>query len=916
LETAGFSKSNPYYIVAQGKIADMSNLNDSERMALLKEVAGTHVYEEKRRETMANLAESQEKRAQITVLMDSLEARLDSLVGEAKELEEFVRLERRRKALEYTLNSGEVARAASELRLLEEEMAAAAGAGSDAAAGEEEEGGEQGEGGGEEDAMGEGKNGTPKNNNKSGNSVKEKAGAVSDKVAGAESSLSSARSSLRAAAQERGEAETVLPRLTAQRVRAAELVTVVKKKAEAEGAEASATEVALSKVQEEVAAVRRELEVNAIPAAAEKEAGVEAARLDLANLTHRQDSLLDKAGRSSRFKSRAERDAHLKGMLEKNSVELQAAAARAKEAERDSQACEEKSKACTLEAEKLEGASAEKLSEIPALAARAATATAERKGSASAGFESKRQADEWERRVVELGEKVASSERSLFAAMPSGLRRGLEAVKRLSNPSSPDHIPGILGPVYELFRPINERYNTAVESIAGNDLFNVVVTTEAVGAAVVGFLLKNSAGRVTLIPLNRVRDESKHCSMPTGKNDCVPLLDIIKMDKEVEPALRSIFGFALLCKNTEVAAGYARSHGVTSVTLDGDKAEGKKGVISGGYIDTAASRLKNLADSHAAQVALADAVRERGKFEAAGKAADATALEAGRVLKEAEEGIQRRRDDSRRLSAEAERKRSEAGGLMKRWEEGRRVASAAAATVKQLQGVENSLREELTTELTRKLTEVEERELAELGDALAAKSRTLASASAAFEAARARRAELESQLDNFLLRRVTELRATLSRLGREGTTTATTTTTTTTGKAGKKTPALGSSSSTGQPGSEAGTDELKEAGEALEEAIRREADANRVLSEAKAKEATLSSLVANLTAQLETLRAQSNALNELLGEERLKEERVSVPSPSPTPSSFAPLSSYSSPPPLPTPPHSSVPGEETHGSEA
>jgi structural maintenance of chromosome 3 (chondroitin sulfate proteoglycan 6) len=40
LETAGFSKSNPHYIVAQGKVADMAMQSDSARLALLKDVAG------------------------------------------------------------------------------------------------------------------------------------------------------------------------------------------------------------------------------------------------------------------------------------------------------------------------------------------------------------------------------------------------------------------------------------------------------------------------------------------------------------------------------------------------------------------------------------------------------------------------------------------------------------------------------------------------------------------------------------------------------------------------------------------------------------------------------------------------------------------------------------------------------------
>lgn len=51
LESAGFSRSNPYYIVKQGKINQMATAPDSHRIKLLREVAGTRVYDERREES-------------------------------------------------------------------------------------------------------------------------------------------------------------------------------------------------------------------------------------------------------------------------------------------------------------------------------------------------------------------------------------------------------------------------------------------------------------------------------------------------------------------------------------------------------------------------------------------------------------------------------------------------------------------------------------------------------------------------------------------------------------------------------------------------------------------------------------------------------------------------------------------------
>jgi len=67
LESAGFSKSNPYYIVQQGKVANLCVMKDKDRLNLLKEVAGTTVYEERRTESLKIMQETSTKKDQIDV---------------------------------------------------------------------------------------------------------------------------------------------------------------------------------------------------------------------------------------------------------------------------------------------------------------------------------------------------------------------------------------------------------------------------------------------------------------------------------------------------------------------------------------------------------------------------------------------------------------------------------------------------------------------------------------------------------------------------------------------------------------------------------------------------------------------------------------------------------------------------------
>merc|ERR1740129_1733422 len=104
LESAGFSRANPYYIVKQGKINQMATAPDSHRLKLLREVAGTRVYDERREESKAILKENESKREKIEEFLKTIEDRLSTLEEEKEELKEYQKYDRMRRALEYTIH--------------------------------------------------------------------------------------------------------------------------------------------------------------------------------------------------------------------------------------------------------------------------------------------------------------------------------------------------------------------------------------------------------------------------------------------------------------------------------------------------------------------------------------------------------------------------------------------------------------------------------------------------------------------------------------------------------------------------------------------------------------------------------------------------------------------------------------------
>ncbi|CAB4012064.1 structural maintenance of chromosomes 3-like, partial [Paramuricea clavata] len=108
LESAGFSRSNPYYIVKQGKITQLTTSKDHERLKLLREVAGTRVYDERKEESKHILNETESKREKIEELLTYIEERLETLQTEMEELKQYQKLDKDRRCIEYTIHDKEL----------------------------------------------------------------------------------------------------------------------------------------------------------------------------------------------------------------------------------------------------------------------------------------------------------------------------------------------------------------------------------------------------------------------------------------------------------------------------------------------------------------------------------------------------------------------------------------------------------------------------------------------------------------------------------------------------------------------------------------------------------------------------------------------------------------------------------------
>lgn len=94
-------------------------MDDAERLNLLKEIAGTRVYDERRAESLKIMEDTDRRTDDIRSVLSTIDSRLQELEGEQKELKEYQVLDKERRRLEYTLYSQELAAATAQLTKVE-----------------------------------------------------------------------------------------------------------------------------------------------------------------------------------------------------------------------------------------------------------------------------------------------------------------------------------------------------------------------------------------------------------------------------------------------------------------------------------------------------------------------------------------------------------------------------------------------------------------------------------------------------------------------------------------------------------------------------------------------------------------------------------------------------------------------------
>jgi len=698
LESAGFSRSNPYYIVPQGRVTALTNMKDVERLNLLKEISGTQVYENRRADSLKLMQDTDNKRDKIDDLLRYINERLDELETEKEELQAYHDKDRERRSLLFAIYEKEKNTYTDNLAMFDERRQDAVQRTEDL-----------------------------KNYFMDNEKEMERMDTEMDRLKQEISLLKDERDQLdadrRDSARSKAQVELEIEELTAGQSAA--------QKAKARH------DTQLGQVQQQIQTRQQELN-QLLPeynAKQEEEVNVKS---QLNEAESQRKRLEDKQGRTAFYTNKRQRDEALQSEIDNIGVDL--AKQKAVSYQTNEEIAELTSEIKTLESEinDLRSSLDNQGDNTMDLATKVQKARDARDNLQDQKKELWREEAKLDSQILNRQQELSRAERTLSHMMDHNTSRGLETLRRLKRQHN---LEGVYGTLAELCE-YPEHYKTAIEVTAGNSLFHLVVDNDTTATKVVELLTKERGGRVTCIPLNRVKHNP--VNIPQA-GDVVPLISRLKYDPRFDNAFQHVFGKTIVCSSLQICSQYARSHGVSAITIDGDRAD-KKGVLFGGWFNPSNSRLE--------AVRAVSRLREEVETHQARKAEITHALEkieqditaAMSELRKVDVQKQQMENSYGPMRHELRNKQTDLQNKQETLEWKKRSLENIEAAIRSLSSQQDDLETEMGSDFKKALSKDEERQLASLASQIQDLKRQYAKLSADRSELESRKAELEVEL--------------------------------------------------------------------------------------------------------------------------------------------------------------------------
>ncbi|CAH0394872.1 unnamed protein product [Bemisia tabaci] len=561
LESAGFSRSNPYYIVKQGKINQMATAPDSQRLKLLQEVAGTRVYDERKEESMGILKDSEDKIDKIKEYLRTIDERLGTLKDEKEELKEYQKWDRMRRSLEYCIHDRELKDTKRKLDELMEKV---------------------------------------NNFDEEQKRLQAEVKAASEGAKNAARKLKEAKKDVQQAKEDRDSLLIEQQQLLKDKTKLELTIKDLSDDVKGDNESRDRAEKELDKLKQTITQKEAMLEEIKPQYEAMKKKEEDCTR-ELALKEQKRKELYAKQGRGSQFTSKEDRDKWIEKELKSLKKQIKDKSEHRDRLQED------------LEKDAKKYAELEQKIEQQTIELERQRVSIDEYNKKQ--YELKKQKDQhqsvrndlWKKesdlqsRITTLKEELAKADQNLRSMVGKAILNGRDSVGKVLRTMrerggrDADRANGYYGQVIENFKCDTTIY-TAVEVTAGARLFFHIVESDEVGTAILREINRqNLPGEVTFMPKNRL--VVKDMRYPSSDH-AIPMVSKLTYDSQFDVAMKYIFGKTLICRNLERATEISKEYMLDCITIDGDSVS-SKGTLTGGYYKSNRSKLemqKNRAD--------------------------------------------------------------------------------------------------------------------------------------------------------------------------------------------------------------------------------------------------------------------------------------------------------------------------------
>lgn len=719
LETAGFSRNNPYYIVKQGKINEISIAKDSFRLKILKEVAGSNVYDEKKQESKLILKETEDKRQNILDVLKAIEDRLAQLEIEKEELKEFQKWDKMKRSIEYTIHNKELEQTQNKLNELQKQRSESSSKSTE---------------------------------------LYEKLNTVGEKIKQLNKEIKESKSKEQQYKEEHEQIVNERTKYLSKRARYEFDLNDAIDEAKNATINKNQGEVELDKLNETIKEYEKNLE-NIQPE-------YERIRVEEEELTNERDmcdqkrqEFYAKQGRSNRFKSKEERDQWINSEIKQ--IDKLIKEKETLKQKLNSEIAEEQVKCDQYKQDlnELVKRSNELQDEID-LATRDQFDIQRRKDE----LQTKRN-DLWRRenaltQDLQLErDEYQKCEQNLRSITGRTLLQGIESIKYLLRQFKQDNqnldlVNGYYGLLIDNIDCDKSLY-TAVETSVSSRLFYHIVENDRVAMRLLKLMNQQKLqGEVNFLPLNVLRIDNTIEYPDT--NDAIPLIKRLKYETKVEMAIKHVFEKILLCRTIDVATTIAKQYQMDCVLLDGDLIS-RKGALTGGYVDVRQSKLSYHRQLAQLKDTLSQKENELDSLQIEIRQLDSQLNNVLNELQKHETRSKRNKDTYEQMKLDIRNKKAEIERIEKLKPQKERSIQSLVHDVQQYNTKKDMLQSELGTELMKQLSANEQQQVNELNNKIHELNQNLKQVLQQRAKIESEKFRLEHQLQNNLKKRKEQL---------------------------------------------------------------------------------------------------------------------------------------------------------------